>query len=119
MPMLTTSVMLFPLKPFHSPLRTFCNQVGEGHFTIFFFEKETEKGRTTEREKKKTYMTEGLHLVQHTVHLRHHVHAVHADGRVGAVPQSHVQHSATLGERGGEGARRENMHVCANLYVIL
>lgn len=28
--MLTTSVMLFPLKPFHSPLRTLCRKEEEG-----------------------------------------------------------------------------------------
>lgn len=41
-------------------------------------------------------MTEGLHLIQHPVHLRHHVFTVHTDGSVGAIPQSDVENSTAL-----------------------
>lgn len=42
------------------------------------------------------YVTEGLHLVQDTVDLWHHVFAVHVDGCVGAVTQRSVEHSTAL-----------------------
>lgn len=71
-----------------------------------------------ERERERTYMTEGLHLVQHAVHLRHHVHTVHDDRRVGAVPQSHVEHRPTLRKRErGRGRERERKKV--QTYVVL
>lgn len=43
-----------------------------------------------------TYMTEALHLLQNLVNLWHYVFAIDHDGLVGAVPQSHMEHSASL-----------------------
>lgn len=43
-----------------------------------------------------THVTETLHLLQDLVDIWHHVLAVNHDGSVGAVPQSHVEHSAAL-----------------------
>lgn len=41
-------------------------------------------------------MTEAFHLLKNIVDVRHHVLAIHHDRFVGAVPQSHVEHGATL-----------------------
>lgn len=43
-----------------------------------------------------THMTEALHLLQNAIDVWHHVFALDHDGSVGAVPQSHVEHSAAL-----------------------
>lgn len=43
-----------------------------------------------------THMTETLHLLQDLVDVWHHILAVNNDGSVGAVPQSHVEHSTAL-----------------------
>lgn len=43
-----------------------------------------------------THMTEPLHFLQNLVDIWHHVLAVHHDGRVGAVPQSNMEHSTAL-----------------------
>lgn len=92
MPMFTTSVMLFPLKPFHSPLRTLCEQEEGGSLPFVPPSAVRENAAAADG----TYVAEGLHLVQHAVHLGHHVCTVHTDGRVGAVPQSDVEHGTTL-----------------------
>lgn len=43
-----------------------------------------------------TYVAEGLHLVQHTVHLRHHIVSVNRDGVIWTIPQSNVEHGTAL-----------------------
>lgn len=43
-----------------------------------------------------THMTEALHLLKDFVDIRHHILALNHDGSVGAVPQSHMEHSAAL-----------------------
>ena len=43
-------------------------------------------------------MTEALHLLQNLVDVWHHVLSIDHDGSVGAVPQSHVEHSAALNQ---------------------
>lgn len=43
-----------------------------------------------------THMTEALHLLKNFVDVWHHVLALNHDGSVGAVPQSHMEHSAAL-----------------------
>lgn len=45
-----------------------------------------------------SYLAEILHLVQHLVHLRNHIFAVHLNGCVGAIPQSNVEHRSVLKE---------------------
>lgn len=41
-------------------------------------------------------MTEPLHFLQNLVDIWHHILAIYHDGSVGAVPQSHMQHSTIL-----------------------
>lgn len=41
-------------------------------------------------------MTETLHLLQNAIDVWHHVFALDHDGSVGAVPESHVEHSTAL-----------------------
>lgn len=41
-------------------------------------------------------MTEALHLLKNFVNIWHHVLSLNHDGGVGAVPQSHMEHSAAL-----------------------
>lgn len=43
-----------------------------------------------------THMTEALHLLKNFVDVWHHILALNHDGSVGAVPQSHMEHSAVL-----------------------
>lgn len=43
-----------------------------------------------------THVTEALHLVQNLVDLWHHIFPLNHYGSVGAVPQSHVEHSTAL-----------------------
>lgn len=43
-----------------------------------------------------THMTEAFHLLQHLVHLGHHITAPNLDGCVGAVPQGNVEHRTVL-----------------------
>ncbi|CCK16170.1 hypothetical protein BN136_2180 [Cronobacter universalis NCTC 9529] len=56
---------------------------------------------------------EFFHLLQHGVHFRHHIFAVHQDRRIAAVAQRDVQHGAVFGavdllagEHGFNGARQ-------------
>ena len=44
----------------------------------------------------RTHMTEALHLLQHFVHLWHHISPPNLDGCVGAVPQGHMEHRTVL-----------------------
>lgn len=44
-------------------------------------------------------MTEALHLLQHFVHLGHHITAPNLDRCVGAVPQGNVEHCTALQTR--------------------
>ncbi len=43
-----------------------------------------------------THMAKALHLLQDSVHIRHHVFTLHHDGGVRAVPQGGVENSSTL-----------------------
>lgn len=43
-----------------------------------------------------THMTEALHFLENLVDIWHHILAIHHDGSVGAVPQSHMEHSTAL-----------------------
>lgn len=44
------------------------------------------------------YVTEAFHLLKNFVDIWHHILAIHHDGFIGAVPQGHMEHSATLRE---------------------
>ena len=43
-----------------------------------------------------THVAEALHLLQDLVDVKHHVLATNHDGSIGAVPQSHMEHSPVL-----------------------
>lgn len=60
-----------------------------------------------------TYVTETFHFLQNLVDIWHHILAIHHDGRVGAVPQSHVEHGATLRVH---GIRKQNQEKHTLLY---
>lgn len=50
-------------------------------------------------------MREALHLLKNFIDIWHHILAINNDGSVGAVPQSHVEHSAALYAR---STRKQN-----------
>lgn len=105
MPMFTTSVMVLPLKPFHSPLRTFCKITYGYALSICrnFLQSAIKivcvhiyKQIKWVVTRMSTHMAKALHLLQDSVHVRHHVFTVHHDGSVRAVSQGSVQNSTTL-----------------------
>lgn len=63
-------------------------------------------------------MTEALHLLKNFVDFWHHILAINHDGSVGAVPQSHMEHSAALHIH---STRKENTHshtVLMAAYIV-